>query len=232
MGRVSTKRLSAAAFARLKPWLTGLNENVQEVARRAMVEGQKQVEIAREFDITQQAVQYNVNTVWTRLEKAREAGFNPDEIAADVVSEDMGPAAWSAAPGLPGERHFTGRLKKDAWSVVEPGLGDIEPEPLAVARLAIVGGKTLRTIAEQHGWTQTDVRRVTEQVWKQIVHLRQSWFHHGAQSTRATTPPGWIQMAVPAELVDAFRAQIEQWRSATAAKPDASPARKRARAAR
>ncbi|CAM2158852.1 hypothetical protein PT2222_540002 [Paraburkholderia tropica] len=101
----------------------------------------------------------------------------------------------------------------------------------AVARMAIVGGKTLRAIAEQHGWTQNAVRHGTEQVWKQIVHLRQSWFHHGSQVT-AETPPGWIQMAVPAELVDAFRSQIEQWKSTSAATPDAAPVRKRTRAAR
>ncbi|MEX3845562.1 TrfB-related DNA-binding protein [Paraburkholderia sp. BR10882] len=230
MGRVSTKRLSAAAFARLMPWLINLDDRRIEAARRAIVNNERQAIIAKEFGWTQQAVHNAVATVWGRFEKAREAGFNPDESAEDVITEDMGPASWTSVPESGGDRHFSGRLTKKSWARFENGLADLDRDIVRVARMAVVDGSSMREIAAACEWTQKAVREATEQVWMQIVHLRQALFHTTPSTLAfADVPEGWVTLAVPPALVEQFREQIEAWRAAQTTSTAAPATRRRAR---
>ncbi|WP_233890079.1 TrfB-related DNA-binding protein [Paraburkholderia flagellata] len=230
MGRVSTKRLSAAAFARLMPWLINLDERRIEAARRAIVNNERQAVIAKDFGWTQQAVHNAVATIWGRFEKAHEAGFNPDESAEDVITEDMGPADWSTVPDSGGDKRFSGRLKKSAWTRFENGLADLDSDVVRVARMAIVDGSSMREIASDCEWTQKAVREATEQVWMQIVHQRQALFHTTPSSPASSdVPEGWVTLAVPPALVEQFREQIEAWRASQAAATSTAAARRRPR---
>jgi hypothetical protein len=85
MSRVSNRRLSAAAFLRLRPWLVGIDVRRVQAAYYAMVLGRRQTDIAKEYKWTQQAVAGAVATIWNRVEEAVKAGFDPlDESPADT----------------------------------------------------------------------------------------------------------------------------------------------------
>jgi len=79
MGRVSKRRLSAAAFQRLRPWLVNIEVRRVHAAYLSVVEGKRQEEIAKEYKWSQQGVSNAVATVWKRVEQAIEAGFDPDD---------------------------------------------------------------------------------------------------------------------------------------------------------
>jgi hypothetical protein len=89
MGRVSKRRLSAAAFLRLRPWLVNIEVPRLQAAYLSIVEGKPQRDIAEEYQWSQQAVSDAVAVVWKRLERAIEAGFNPaDNSPQDTASAD------------------------------------------------------------------------------------------------------------------------------------------------
>lgn len=87
---------------------------------------------------------------------------------------------------------------------------NISAERENAARLAIVDGQTLKSVATLYGWSHQAVSDAVTVVWNTFERYRES--QHVAANAVTSLPPGWEQVTLtaPHHLIPKFRAEIAQ----------------------